>query len=96
MMILDEQILTLSQAAKRLPRLRGNRPVAVSTLWRWCQRGLRGVRLEVIRLGGIRVTSEEALRRFFAILNQPQGHTDDPSPQESLAQIEQNLSTIGF
>jgi hypothetical protein len=34
-----EDQLTLSQAARRLPKLRANRPVSPSTLWRWYRHG---------------------------------------------------------
>jgi Protein of unknown function (DUF1580) len=66
---LSEQVLSFSAAARRLPRLRGERPISPSTLWRWATHGLQGVRLEVCRVGGTSVTSEEALRRFFAALD---------------------------
>jgi len=56
-----EQLLTLSQAARSLPG-----KVNVSTLWRWYQRGCRGVRLETVVIGGRRYTSKEALERFAA------------------------------
>jgi hypothetical protein len=63
---LSDTTLSLAQAARRLPRLRAGRPVHPSTVWRWALAGLRGIRLETAMVGGVRVTSEEALRRFFA------------------------------
>jgi len=61
----NENLITLSAAAKRLPqRRRGKRPHA-STLFRWTTRGLRGVVLESTQVGGTRCTSLEALQRFF-------------------------------
>ena len=62
---LSEPTLSLTQAARRLPRLRAGRPVHPSTVWRWALTGLRGIRLETVLVGGVRVTSEAALRRFF-------------------------------
>ena len=59
-----EQLLTLSEAARALPRLRGDRKVHVSTLYRWIKRGVRGVRLESVKIGRTLVTSREALQRF--------------------------------
>lgn len=58
---LDDQLLTLSQAAKLLP----GKP-HVSTLWRWVQHGCRGIKLESLVLAGRRFTSREALDRFAA------------------------------
>lgn len=38
----------------------------ISTVHRWRLRGIQGIRLESIRVGGRRVTSLQALERFFA------------------------------
>lgn len=62
--IQNESLLSLTEATKALPRVNGKRP-SISTLWRWCRRGLRGVRLEYIRVGRGIATSHEALNRFF-------------------------------
>ncbi len=60
-----EELLTLADAASELPRRRLGRRPDVSTLHRWVTRGLRGVRLEAVQVGGCRCTSREALLRFF-------------------------------
>jgi hypothetical protein len=65
---LTETVVPFAEAARRLPRLRGDRPVNPATLWRWASSGLRGVVLETCRVGGTRCTSLEALSRFFAAL----------------------------
>ena len=59
--LFDEELLSLSQAAKSLP----SRPHP-STVWRWTKRGVRGVRLETIVIASRRFTSREALERFVA------------------------------
>lgn len=56
-----EKLLTITETARTLP----GRP-NVTTIWRWRNRGVRGVRLETICIGGRRFTSREALARFFA------------------------------
>jgi hypothetical protein len=66
--LFKEKTFSLRQMARRLPHLRENRAVHPSTLWRWALRGLGGVRLETTMVGGTRVTTEEALRRFFESL----------------------------
>jgi hypothetical protein len=68
---IDETILPLADAAKGLPRRRGGRRVHPSTLHRWATAGCRGVRLEIIQIGGTRCTSREALQRFFERLSGP-------------------------
>lgn len=66
--VASEQLLTLSQLAKRLPRHRNDRPVHPSTCHRWRSPGVRGVRLECVRIGGIWHTSWESFQRFCDIL----------------------------
>ncbi len=66
----QEARLTITEASK-LPmfsRRRRGRPINVSTIWRWAKRGVRGIRLETELQGGMRLTSEEALIRFFTAL----------------------------
>jgi hypothetical protein len=67
----QETVRTLTEAAARLPRRRGGKPVHVSTLHRWASHGCKGVRLETIQIGGTRCTSVEALQRFFDRLTDP-------------------------
>jgi len=57
----NENILSLAEAARSLPYMRN-----LATLFRWRTRGCRGVVLETLLMGGRRVTSVEALDRFFA------------------------------
>src|SRR4051812_46805516 len=61
--ILTEEPISLSVAARQLP---GN-PAPVS-LWRWCRKGVNGVRLGYIRIGRKILTSKPALSRFTAAL----------------------------
>lgn len=49
-----------------VPGLVPGRRVNLSTVWRWCLKGVRGRRLESVAVGGRRYTSREALTRFFA------------------------------
>jgi hypothetical protein len=59
--ILDQQLLTLEQAAARLP----GRP-HVSTVARWTLHGIRGVRLPSIKVGGRRFIDERAIASWIA------------------------------
>lgn len=40
--------------------------VSIPTVWRWAQRGIRGVRLETYHVGARRYTTEEAFSRWVA------------------------------
>ena len=66
---LNEELLTFGQAARRA-RPKGSSPAAPSTIWRWHSKGIAGVRLETLCLGGTRYTSAEALQRFFDAVTQ--------------------------
>jgi hypothetical protein len=68
-----EMLRSFAEAARRLPALRGGKPVNPSSVWRWTTRGVRDrngvpVRLEAIKVGGTTCTSDEALARFFRAL----------------------------
>jgi hypothetical protein len=65
--IQKENVISLAEAARTLPRVHGKRP-AISTLWRWCRKGLNGVQLEYVRVGRNIGTTIEALNRFFSAL----------------------------
>lgn len=60
----NEDLLSLADAAKKLPAFNGKH-VHTSTLWRWCITGVRGIRLEHVRVGARICTSVQALSRFM-------------------------------
>jgi len=92
-----EAVLPFAAAARRLPRTRGDKPVSPATIWRWAVHGLRGVRLETIKIGGTTCTSLQALARFFAAL---QGGRQDVAPAEKAgpapSAVEKELDRIGI
>lgn len=59
------ELMTLSQAARRLPSRRGGRPTHPSTLHRWAQFGRNGVRLKTLIVGDTRCTTEVWLLDFI-------------------------------
>jgi len=62
-MLENEELIPLSELPHRLPRRKGKR-ISLSTLYRWRNRGLRGVRLEVTYRLGQPCTIMEAVARF--------------------------------
>jgi len=62
---LSDQLLTMTEAARLLPKRRGGSKVAITTLWRWRTRGSKGVRLATVRVGGCVYTTAAALRDFI-------------------------------
>ncbi len=75
-----ENVISLREATKLVPPMRRNRPVNLSTVWRWALRGSRGVKLETLRLPGGLVTSREALQRFAVRLSGGEPTAETPSP----------------
>jgi hypothetical protein len=63
--------LTLREAAALLPGS-PNR----STMHRWAHRGIRGVRLATILVGGRRYTTREAIEEFIAALSKQEDAGD--------------------
>ena len=59
--LLDEGIILVVKAAQAEGISIGSK-----TALRWCIAGIRGVRLESVKIGGRRMTSRAALRRFVA------------------------------
>jgi len=106
--ILSETVLSLAQAARQLPRLRGatatGKGVHPVTLWRWAKRGLNApdgqkVCLEVIRIGGTNCTSLEALQRFIDRLQgqEPSPPSCQPRPlNKRAAQAMEELRKRGY
>jgi hypothetical protein len=55
--------------------------VHFSTVFRWVTKGVRGVRLEAVRLGNRWLTSAEALQRFVERLSLTPGSCVEPGRQ---------------
>ncbi len=82
----SETLISLSDAARHLPRRRAGKKVHTSCCYRWTTAGCRGVILESIQIGGTRCTSKEALARFFRRLTQ--GDAADAPTIRSVAKRE--------
>jgi hypothetical protein len=99
---LNETIVSFADAAKDLPRRRRGRKIHISTFYRWCTVGCRGIVLESLQIGAKRYTSQQALQRFFERLSERArtgASTDrDPGPtigHRTLAQRERASAAAG-
>ena len=94
----QEQPLTFAEASK-LPwrRTRKGRP-SVRTLHRWASKGKAGIRLECIRMGGERFTSEAAIVRFFQEAENPETlHTPVCADRAAdVAEAKARLAALGI
>lgn len=88
--MMKETILTLAQAAKRVPGPKGC--ISVATIHRWVKDGVNGRRLEAFTLGGRTMTTLEALARFAQPLDT--GSRQD-SPPDAVAIVKSRLARPG-
>ena len=95
------ELIPLSQVPRLpfMPRPRRGRKMAASTIFRWAQRGVRGVRLEVVRVGGTLCTTVQALQHFFEHTAGGVG-TVTPQPakqrEQELARVKRELDANGL
>jgi hypothetical protein len=101
----NENILSLAEAASRLPSFRRGRPVTASCVLRWVLDGVKTpggkkVRLEAVRVGRRWLTSLEAMDRFAAA--QTPGLEPEPVPRSPAARrraherAERELEKLGI
>jgi hypothetical protein len=67
--VAEEKVFPLADTPKHIPSRPGGKRLHKSTAFRWRNPGVRGERLETIRIGGTLYTSAEALQRFFERLS---------------------------
>ena len=66
--IKSENLLTVRQAARRIPGRRRGKSIHITAVYRWIQGGVHGVHLAAAQIGGTTYTSVEALQRFSEAL----------------------------
>ena len=67
----QEELVAIRDVPKHLPPRPTGKRVHISAVYRWLLRGIRGVRLESLKIGGTTYTSKEALQRFADRLTSP-------------------------
>ena len=63
--------MSLPTAADYIGKLTGQPKPNVSTLWRWCLKGCKGVKLESVCIGSKRYVTASAIERFIAARSEP-------------------------
>lgn len=98
--IQNDDLISLNDACRLLPKRRGGKRPHVATLFRWASVGCRGIRLETVQIGGTKCTSRAALDRFFARLSQtpaaPASNGPPAAAQLDAAQIKRELDKEGL
>lgn len=91
-----ESLLTVTQASQQIP----GRP-HVATVWRWILKGLNGIKLGSVKVGGRRYTSAEAIESFIADSNAGNSSIDSSNHdstrrEQSIARAESELARDGI
>ncbi len=99
-MITNPPMVRLSAAAPVVERIRGDRPSS-ATIYRWAQRGLKGVKLRTAFAGGHRRTTENWIREFFAAVTEAVDGTGIAPPKpvsrsQRVARAEAELEAAGI
>ena len=88
----NEKTIPLTEAADRLD-------VTLQTIHQWRKHGVRGVKLEFVKVGGSYRTTEEAVLRFIRLTqNSSDGvpATDDPPESSGHAEAAAGLDAAGY
>jgi hypothetical protein len=86
--ITQETLIPLREAPRRLPRRPNGNRVHISACYRWISRGVRGFKLEAVRIGGTTYTSLEALQRFGQRIGGNSAPAQEDSPPQRARQRE--------
>jgi hypothetical protein len=74
----NEELIPIRQVPSKLPARANGKQVHVTTVYRWINNGVRGVKLESLKVGGTTYTSAEALQRFAEALSHPAALSTPP------------------
>ena len=94
-----EELISLSDVPSLLPCRRGGKKPHVATIYRWASRGIRGVFLETVQIGGTRCTSRAALARFFDRLGDARTSRGDVEPNIASprrVRVDADLDEVGL
>lgn len=87
----DPNLLTIREVAKSLP----TKP-HIATIWRWIQRGIKGHRLQVTRIGGRTLVSRADLDAFLQKLNGQAATKPSASREKSKRDAAKYLASQGM
>jgi len=89
----QESMIRISEVPKLLPPRSTGKRIHISAVYRWTQRGIRGVKLESVKIGGTTYTSKEALQRFAERLSDHAEGGDEARPKTKSRQRQIDRAT---
>lgn len=92
--VASESLIPLRDVPRCLPPRPNGKHVHISAVYRWTLRGIRGVVLETIQVGGTRYTSREAIQRFSERLTGPGPATLQPASVSRVRQRQLEQANI--
>ena len=84
--VTNETLIAIRDVPRYLPTRSNGKRLHISAVYRWIQRGVRGVILESVRIGGSTYTSREGLQRFAECLSLMRPQPPPPSAPPSVRQ----------
>jgi hypothetical protein len=96
--MMKEEVRRLREAREWFPRRRNGKLPAVATMYRFCNEGYHGIRLEYVQVAGTRCTSRDAVVRFIercSNLTNPEAASLAPPPLTA-RQVDDGLVKSGF
>lgn len=82
----NEILMALRDVPRCLPPRPNGKRLHISAVYRWTLRGVKGVRLETVKIGGTAYTSREAIQRFSERLS---GELPSPQPVKEVSRARQ-------
>ena len=70
---LSGELISINEAVGLFPHRRSGAKVSRSTLHRWATKGSKGIRLEIVKVGGMVYTTKDAIREFILACSSSQG-----------------------
>jgi len=91
-----ENLVSLREVPRCLPVRSNGKRLHISAVYRWTLRGIRGVRLETVKVGGTTYTSREAIQRFSERLSgvEPALQLANPVSRARQRQIDQACQLV--
>ena len=99
--LFEDELFTLSDAAKELlPQPKG-RPVSPTTLWRWSQKGVKApdgsrIKLQVWHCGGATYTTRDACTEFIERQTQARQSPSEPDWPRRNDETDRRLRDAGL